>query len=185
MKEEQDTKIIGGEVVKRESTGRLVLKELRHAVRAMEEAAERNRRMLEAQVARLRVRGTREVVVDGRRYSLGGRVYPHPIGDGAFLTFDMFMERLRPVMEPLLPWLLVVDNRTWTKVESLRSGHRVYISRGKLAVGRVETTLEPELVPGSLRPPRPNGLIRSFLPADTGAVGQAIRIMCEPSRGRK
>lgn len=100
---------------------------------------------------------------------------PHPRGDGDNMSLDQFMAKLRPIIKLAGVRLAVTDNKSWVKIVGQHD--KVYISKGKLSVGRVESTLAPDVVEGSVAPPedRDNGRIRSWIPADTTSVSAAIR----------
>ena len=96
-------------------------------------------------------------------------------------AFRQFMAALQAAIEEVGPAVEVSQTVGWVKIESMRNGHKVYVSKGKLAVGRIDSTLPPGLVTGSQKPGRYNGRIASWLPADTGAVAEAIRLLADSS----
>ncbi len=100
---------------------------------------------------------------------------PHPRGDGDNMSLDQFMAKLRPIIELAGHRIKVTENKSWVKIVGQHD--KIYVARGKLKVGRVESTLTPDVVLGSVAPPqeRENGLIKSWIPADSMAVGEAIR----------
>src|SRR5687767_6657713 len=61
-------------------------------------------------------------------------------------AFRRFMAKLGEAIDEVGPAVEVTQNVAWVKIQSLRSGHK-----GKLAVGRIDSTLPPELVPGAQR----------------------------------
>jgi hypothetical protein len=95
-------------------------------------------------------------------------------------AYAAFMRRLAPTLEECGERLRVTPNVTWLKIEGMTTGHRVYISKGKFAVNRVDSTLPPEVVPGAVTPTNRNGRIASWLPADAETVAYAIRLISAP-----
>lgn len=93
------------------------------------------------------------------------------------VAFQRFMLDLAPALKGMGDRIRVQHNVSWIKIESMVNGHKVYISKNKLAVGRVDSTLPPELVPGARHAGRYNGRISSWLPADVGAVSEAIVLL--------
>lgn len=92
-------------------------------------------------------------------------------------AFERFMVNLSPSLRGMDSLVKIENNVSWIKVQSLVNGHKVYISKGKLAVGRVDSTLPPDLLPGALHPTRYNGRIASWLPADVKVVARAIMLL--------
>lgn len=92
-------------------------------------------------------------------------------------AFHRFMVNLGPAMTSVAGKIRIQHNVSWIKIESLVNGHKVYISKGKLAVGRVDSTLPPNLVSGARHAGRYNGRISSWIPADVESVGRAILLL--------
>lgn len=89
-------------------------------------------------------------------------------------AFQGFMARLAEAIDRGGRTLHVTENAAWVKIESTKNGHKIYISKGKNQVNRVESTLPPEIITGATEPGRPNGRIASWIPAEVGAVEEAI-----------
>lgn len=98
-------------------------------------------------------------------------------------AFKRFMAALGDALHRAGDMVTVSDNVSWVKIEG-RNGHRVYVAKGKNSVGRVDSTLPPDVVPGAMPAGRRNGRIASWLPASTEAVARAIEIIasnaCKP-----
>lgn len=92
-------------------------------------------------------------------------------------AFQRFMVELAPALKGLGDRIRIQHNVSWIKIESMVNGHKVYISKGKLAVGRIDSTLPPDLVPGARHAGRYNGRIASWLPADPDSVSKAITLL--------
>lgn len=101
----------------------------------------------------------------------------HPKREDGREAFLQFMEVLRGPLARQEDRVRVSETSGFVKLTSLVNGHRVYVSKGKLRVGRVDCTLPPGLVPGSVRPTYYNGRIASWLPADTVSVAKAIELL--------
>lgn len=93
------------------------------------------------------------------------------------VAFQRFMEALRAPLSRQGERISLSETSSFVKLTSRVNGHRIYVSKGKLRVGRVDSTLPLGMVPGSVRPTYHNGRIASWLPADTGAVGLAIEML--------
>lgn len=93
------------------------------------------------------------------------------------MAFHAFMSRLEPTIRECSDRVKVISNVSWIKIEGLTTRHKVYISKGKLAVNRVDSTLPPEAVPGAVVPTGKNGRIASWLPADAESVAYAVRLI--------
>ncbi len=94
-------------------------------------------------------------------------------------AFERFMHSLRATLEQAGPLLSVRSNVSWIKIESRVNGHKIYVSKGKVAVGRVDSTLPAELVPGAKRAETYNGRIASWIPADVERVKNAIDLLVD------
>ena len=96
--------------------------------------------------------------------------------DGRF-AFRQFMARLRrPILEQL-GRVEVAEHSAFMQIRSRVNGHRIYISKGKLVIGRVDSTLPVGYVPGAVVPKHRNGNIRSWIPADVEVVSKAIELL--------
>lgn len=91
-------------------------------------------------------------------------------------AFEAFMIALR---EPLRrSGASVTEITGWVKIQG-RQGHKIYIAKTVTGVSRIESTLDPRLIPGA-RPPdqgRRNGRIASWIPARSEAVAAAIELL--------
>lgn len=96
-------------------------------------------------------------------------------GHGGRIAFEQFMAHLTGVLRRYGDKIQVSDNARWVKIESIKNGHKVYVAKGKTQVNRIESTLTPDMVPGSTAPDRVNGRIASYIPADPKSVAEAIR----------
>jgi hypothetical protein len=92
-------------------------------------------------------------------------------------AFRRFMDELRGPISRQRGRVRVSETLGFMKITSLVNGHRLYISKGKVRVGRVDSTLPLGLVPGAVRPTYHNGKIASWLPANAEAVGKAIEVL--------
>ncbi len=90
------------------------------------------------------------------------------------LAYEEFIAKLEPIIRNLGSKVTMTPNKSFIKFESRVNGHRLYISKGKTAVGRVECTLPPGSVDGATEPDRPNGRIASWLPVNHEVVGAAL-----------
>lgn len=99
----------------------------------------------------------------------------HPVGDGGRLGLPEFMARLQGVLKQVGKRVSVSENASFMKLESQVNGHKIYLSKGKTVVGRVESTLGVDQVNGAVAAERPNGRIQSWIPADVNAVAEGIR----------
>lgn len=95
-------------------------------------------------------------------------------------AFERFMFGLRDTMKEVSPMVKVKSNVSWIKIESLVNGHKIYISKGKLSVGRVESTMPTWMINGAIRPGFKNGKISSWLPPTVDAVKQALKLLIDP-----
>lgn len=93
------------------------------------------------------------------------------------VAFERFMARLKAPIEAAHGRVSVKSNVAWIKIESRVNGHKVYISKGKFNVGRVDSTIPHELILGARRAPEGNGRIASWLPADEQTVAEAIELL--------
>jgi hypothetical protein len=101
-------------------------------------------------------------------------VYPLGQTSSGRVAFEQFMGALRSAIKQAGPAVQVTDHARWVKIESTKNGHKVYVAKGRTQVGRVESTLPPELVVGAESPSTPNGKIASYIPVDPGSVAIAI-----------
>lgn len=92
-------------------------------------------------------------------------------------AFRQFMARLRKPIAEQEGRVQVVENSAFMQIRSLVNGHRIYVSKGKVVVGRVDSTLPLGYVPGSMHPQHYNGSIRSWIPADIEPVSKAIELL--------
>lgn len=90
-------------------------------------------------------------------------------------AFEEFMAELAGVLKKARDSVSVTEHARWVKIEGVKNGHKVYVSKGKNQVNRIESTLPPNLIPGATEPDRKNGRIASYIPADPKAVATAIR----------
>ena len=97
-------------------------------------------------------------------------------GEGR-IAFKRFMSYLQDPLTKVKGMVRIKNNASWVKIESILNGHRIYISKGKVAVGRVDSTLPPELIEGAKAPGRRNGRIASWIPAEPAAVAAAIQLL--------
>lgn len=103
-----------------------------------------------------------------------GRATKEEDGREAFIRF---MEALKAPLARQRGRVSVSETSGFVKLTSLVNGHRIYVSKGKLRVGRIDSTLPLGMVPGSVRPTYYNGRIASWLPADTRSVARAIELL--------
>jgi len=94
-------------------------------------------------------------------------------------AFEEFMAALQDAIQSAGNGIRVTDNRGWVKIESTVNGHKVYVAKGKTAVNRIESTLDPNQLSGATEPDRDNGLIRSHLRAEIEVVSQAISLLVD------
>ncbi len=92
-------------------------------------------------------------------------------------AFHRFMDALKGPLTRYGARIEVRENRNFVKLESKINGHRVYINKGKVKVGRVDTTLPTNLIPGAVRPTHINGRIMSWIPATVQSVTLAIELL--------
>lgn len=116
---------------------------------------------------------------DGKTPAAPPKARPNPRGDR--MSFDAFMDALEGALSRSVQRVRVTAGSSFVKLESVRNGHRVYISKGKLAVGRVDSTLPPESIPGAKSPGFRNGKIASWLPPEPDAVAKAIELLASDS----
>jgi hypothetical protein len=106
----------------------------------------------------------------------GGRRGP-ALPPGAPMAFEAFMAALDSAIKKAGPAIHVSENAGWVKIEG-PTQQRIYITKTKTLVNRVETTLAPELIEGAEAVPvGSNGKIASRLPADPEIVSEAIRLL--------
>jgi len=98
-------------------------------------------------------------------------------GPDSGFAFRKFMDSLRPAITRLGTRVEVVENSAFMQIRSAVNGHRIYISKGKVVVGRIDSTIPLGYVEGSVPPKHHNGNIRSWIPADTEAVSKAIELL--------
>lgn len=99
------------------------------------------------------------------------------------MAFEAFMGKLGDVLKRAGESVRVTELEGWIKIEG-KQGHKVYITKTKTVVNRVESTLDPDLIKGAT-PMAGNGRIASVLPPNTRAVGEAIKLLAtlaEPIR---
>lgn len=92
-------------------------------------------------------------------------------------AFRRFMASLVAPLARQGKRLRVTETGTHVKIESLVNGHRLYVSKGKVRVGRVDSTLPPALIPGAVRPTHHNGRIVSWIPTTPEHVTAAIELL--------
>lgn len=151
---------------------RITADDLSKAAEAARSAAAAASDAAEAVVVALESGATMEdtVVTDVDESGMSGQA-----GGGSKVAFEEFMAQLEGVIRKAGDNIDVTEHSRWVKIESRKNGHKVYISKGKNQVSRIESTLPPNLVPGSVEPDRKNGRIASYLPPDPKAVSVAIR----------
>ena len=91
------------------------------------------------------------------------------------MAFEAFMGRLNAVLARYADSLKVTELEGWMKIEGPQ-GHKIYITKTKTVVNRVESTLDPDLIKGA-EASTGNGRIASVLPATTKAVAEAVRLL--------
>jgi hypothetical protein len=99
------------------------------------------------------------------------------------LAFEAFMSKLDSTIRKYSDRVKITELEGWMKIEG-RQGHKVYITKTKTVVNRVESTLDPDLIKGAT-PMAGNGKIASVLPATVRAVNEAIQLLAtldEPIR---
>ena len=99
------------------------------------------------------------------------------VGPDSSFAFRQFMERLRDPIAAQGGRVTVIENAAFMQIRSAVNGHRLYISKGKTAVGRIESTIPLGYVEGAIAPKHPNGGIRSWIPADVESVSQTIGLL--------
>lgn len=95
-------------------------------------------------------------------------------------AFEEFMAALAKPLRRAGDSIRVKDNVTWVKIEG-KNGHKVYISKGKKVVGRVDSTLPSSMIPGAKPAEKYNGKIITWLPATVRAVSLAIELLSDPT----
>lgn len=93
-------------------------------------------------------------------------------------AFEQFMAALKDPLRRAGKRVRVTEIKGWVKIEG-QQGHKVYISKTKTGVSRVESTLDPSMIEGAQPPDRPNGRIASWIPAYPDVVGEAIGLLAE------
>lgn len=96
-----------------------------------------------------------------------------PTNEGK-VAFEEFMAKMAGTLKKAGNSVEVSEKAGWIKIESTKNGHKIYVSKGKNKVSRIESTLSPDLVEGATEPDRRNGRIASLIPANTEAVESAI-----------
>lgn len=117
--------------------------------------------------------------VTGHGLAGGGRKHTGPA------AWESFVNSLKSKLGPEV-WERVSfeEQSAFVKIQALGSKERLYIAKTVTVVSRVECTLHPDLVPGSMAPDRPNGSILSWIPADEGSVTEAIKVLATLSSDR-
>jgi len=116
----------------------------------------------------------------GRQGGTGGRAVADMSDQDqegeAPMAFEAFMAKLQDAIKRAGDRVEVNDLDGWVKIEGVQNGHKIYVSKTKTVVNRVESTLDPDLIRGAT-PRSGNGRIASVLPADTRSVGEAIGLL--------
>ncbi len=97
---------------------------------------------------------------------------------GSRMSFEQFMAALQDPIRRAGPKIRVTEITGWIKIEG-QQGHKLYVSKTKTGVSRVESTLSPEMIDGALPPDRRNGRIASWIPAQVGPVADAIDLLAD------
>lgn len=91
-------------------------------------------------------------------------------------AFEEFMAALAKPLKKAGEKIKVTDTAGWIKIEG-HQGHKIYINKGKTAVSRIESTLDPDLVKGAEEYDGSNGRIASTFPPDVAVVTEAITVL--------
>lgn len=100
-------------------------------------------------------------------------------------AYEQFVDAVRALVgDEAWEQMEVKVQRAWVQVASRRNASdRLYIAKARLRVSRVECTLPPGSIPEATEPDRPNGSIRSSLPANEEVVARAITLMARRASG--
>ncbi len=98
-------------------------------------------------------------------------------------SFREFIGRLRGPIGDQEGRLEVRERPLRVDIRSLVNGHRVRISCGKLAAGRVETSFPPGCIADASPPTVPSVGTRSWIPADVSSVIEAIGLLGSDTDG--
>ena len=112
--------------------------------------------------------------IDGVLAELGSE---RESGSDSRFAFRKFMDRLRRPIASQGERVEVLEGSAYMQIRSRVNGHRIYISKGKTSVGRVESTIPLGYINGSIQPTHHNGNIKSWMPAEVGLVSKAIELL--------